>query len=166
MSRQKSKGKRRPVVNAIWVMVCVVAMLAVGVLAVRSSGPEKEKSGGEVTIVKSEVTSTARFYPVTVDKTRMEVLAVRASDGTVRTALNTCQICYSSGRGYYEQAGDELICQNCKNRFKVDEIERVKGGCNPVPITSAHKTENAATIVISKDFLVQNKGLFVHWKKQ
>jgi len=35
----------------------------------------------------------------------MEVLAVKAPDGTIRTAMNTCKICYDSGAGYYVQEG-------------------------------------------------------------
>ena len=41
--------------------------------------------------------------------TYIEVLAVKSSDGTIRTAFNTCQVCYASGRGYYIQQGDGLI---------------------------------------------------------
>ncbi|MCX7039609.1 MAG: Fe-S-containing protein, partial [Spirochaetes bacterium] len=93
-------------------------------------------------------------------------LAVRAPDATIRTALNTCQICYSSGRGFYTQQGDVLVCNNCGNRFKVSQVERIKGGCNPVPITGEWKTEEADFIVISKAFLEQAKPLFLNWKKR
>jgi len=40
----------------------------------------------------------------------MEVLALKAKDRTIRTALNTCQVCYASGKGYYVQEGDVLVC--------------------------------------------------------
>ena len=53
----------------------------------------------------------------------MVVLAFKASDDTIRTALNTCQVCYDSGRGYYVQEGDKLICQNCGNQFEADQVE-------------------------------------------
>lgn len=71
----------------------------------------------------SEITETVSFYPVMIDETEMEILAVKASDGTVRTAFNTCQMCYSSGNGYYVQNGKYLICQNCGSRFTADEVE-------------------------------------------
>mgnify|MGYP000368123372 CR=1 FL=1 len=48
-----------------------------------------------------------------------------------------------------------FICQNCGNRFRIDQIELVKGGCNPIPITKDLKTETADTITISKDLLAQ-----------
>lgn len=95
----------------------------------------------------------------------MEVMAVKASDGTIRTAFNTCQVCYSSGRGYYTQQGDELKCENCGNRFHIDQVEQVTGGCNPVPIAEEYKTDDGEYITISQVFLEKNKGLFANWKK-
>ncbi len=121
-------------------------------------------SNGDLKIPISEVTEKAKFYPYTVDGTKMEVVALKASDGTIRTALNTCQVCFDSGRGYYEQEGDVLVCQNCGNRFQADQVEVVKGGCNPVPIMKENKTDDGTNITISQDFLKQNKDLFANWK--
>lgn len=146
-------------------MAIIIITVAVSFSAVILFSQSKEKDSGEVRIIKSEITSTARFYPVVIDNTRMEFFAVKASDGSIRTALNTCQICYSSDRGYYRQEGNELICENCQNRFPIDEIEKIKDGCNPVPILKANKTEDETRIVISKDFLTQNKDLFTYWKE-
>lgn len=112
----------------------------------------------------SEVSEKASFYPVEIKGTRLEVLAVRASDNTVRTAFNTCQVCYGSGRGYYIQEGDVLVCQNCGNRFKRDEVEVTRGGCNPVPITEEFKTVTDTSITISKEFLAKAKIIFANWK--
>ena len=95
----------------------------------------------------------------------MEVLAVKASDGTIRTAFNTCQICYASGRGCYKQQGDELICQNCGNRFQIDQVEKVRGGCNPVPILPENKTEDGTKIVIAQDYLASYQRFFFNWRK-
>ncbi len=121
---------------------------------------------GDLKIPKKEITGVASFYQYKAGNVLMEVLAVRAPDATIRTALNTCQICYSSGRGVYTQQGDVLVCNNCGNRFKVSQVERIKGGCNPVPITGEWKTEDADFIVISKAFLEQAKPLFLNWKKR
>jgi uncharacterized membrane protein len=94
----------------------------------------------------------------------MEVLAVRAPDDTVRTAFNTCQVCWDSGRGYYVQEADELVCQNCGNRFKTSDVEIVHGGCNPVPITSENKTVDSDSVAIGYDLLKEAVPLFADWK--
>lgn len=119
----------------------------------------------ELTINKSEITKTASFFPYESNGTYMEIIAVRANDDTVRTALNTCQVCYSSGRGYYEQLGDKLICKNCGNQFTIDQIEVIKGGCNPVPILDEIKTEDDEIITIQPEDLVQFEPLFAKWRR-
>lgn len=121
-------------------------------------------AGGSLVIPISEISSTVQFYPIEVDGTRMEVLAVKDSEGTIRTAFNTCQICYGSGRGYYVQEGDVLVCQNCGNRFTIDQIEVEVGGCNPWPIFPENKTVTEDTIEISYDFLQESEKLFTNWK--
>jgi len=144
-------------------MIMASIMLAV-TLGACNSGPDTVRDG-DLVIDKNEITEEAKFYPVEIDGVKMEVLAVKASDNTIRTAYNTCQVCFNSGRGYFIQQGDELVCQNCGNRFALDEIEVVRGGCNPVPITGGDKAESETTITISIDVLAEAKDLFAKWKR-
>ena len=121
--------------------------------------------GIDLKITKADITEKATFYPYKEAGNYMEVIALKASDGTIRTALNTCQVCYDSGKGYYEQVGNTLVCQNCGNVFGVDDVEVVKGGCNPVPILKENKTEDGEYITISGKFLADNQDYFARWKK-
>ncbi len=118
-----------------------------------------------IKVPKAEVTAQAKFYPCKIDNITMEVIAVKASDGSIRTALNTCQVCFDSGKGYYVQTGEYLVCQNCKNKFHIDQVEKVKGGCNPVPVLQEDKTDLGDSIAIAKDFLASQKEYFKKWKK-
>ncbi|MDR1148485.1 MAG: DUF2318 domain-containing protein [Spirochaetaceae bacterium] len=122
-------------------------------------------SDRDLEIPLAELTGNAVFYPVDIEGTRLEILAVRAPDGTVRTAFNTCQVCYSSGRGFYKQQGTVLVCQNCGNRFRMSQVETRSGGCNPVPIFPQYKTVTDSTITISKDFLKEAKQIFARWRR-
>ena len=122
------------------------------------------KEGENLVIPVEEVSETAQFYPIEVDGTDMEIIAVKDSGGTIRTAFNTCQVCYGSGRGYYVQQGDALVCQNCGNRYTVDMVEVQSGGCNPYPIFADNKTEDENSILISYDFLHEATGIFKNWK--
>lgn len=126
-----------------------------------SVGSSEAKS---LVIPVSEISDQATFYPVTVSGVQMEVIAVSAPDGTIRTALNTCQVCYDSGRGYYVQDGDVLVCQNCGNRFAMSDVEVKTGGCNPVPIFAESKTVTDESISISYAYLESAKELFTEWK--
>lgn len=181
MSKKKSKKPAIYIVLALAVTAAVVAgvLLIHGQdqkgdpLAVLPNDAEGIKSVSEketpdaqgVTIDKNTVTEIAAFIPYQSGDTYMEVIAIRAGDGTVRTALNTCQVCFDSGRGYYKQEGEVLVCQNCGNRFAVDQVEVVKGGCNPVPIFEDDKTETADTITISDEVMAGYRTLFGKWKK-
>jgi hypothetical protein len=133
--------------------------------AAQGSGAKSAADFG-IVIKKKDITSTATFIPHKANGLDMEIIAVKASDGTIRTALNTCQACYRSGRGYYKQIGDVFVCQNCGNRFKVDQVEKIKGGCNPVPILQGDKTDSGDSIGISKAYLESVANYFAVWKKR
>lgn len=150
--------------KTILAAVGIITVLMLGFVFIKFNSGGAANSGN-LKIPKSEVSEIAKFYAYNAGNTNMEVLAVKASDGTIRTAFNTCQVCYDSGRGYYKQQGNELVCQNCGNRFKLDRIEKLKGGCNPVPILIENKTEDDENIIISQAFMEENKVLFENWRK-
>jgi uncharacterized membrane protein len=120
----------------------------------------------DVVIAKSDISATARFIPVEVDGTKLEIIAVSAPDGTIRTAFNTCQVCYDSGKGYYKQDGDALVCQNCGNRFKMSRVEVESGGCNPVPLWDEWTEETDDTITVPLALLQEAKEIFANWKTE
>jgi Predicted membrane protein len=119
---------------------------------------------GDMVIPIADITENPTFYAYNELDSKMEIIAVKASDGTIRTAFNTCQVCYSSGKGYYKLEDGLLTCQNCGNQFSMDDVEVVKGGCNPVPIDDGSKTTDEETITISKDFLNEAQVIFKNWK--
>jgi uncharacterized membrane protein len=149
--------------NKIGVLMALMA--AAPFVAAQQNAVKPAISNRDLVIQTAEVTENANFYPVDVDGTRLEVLAVKAPDGTIRTAFNTCQVCYASGRGFYKQQGTVLVCQNCGNRFRMSQVGVRSGGCNPVPIPGANKTVTGETITISLDFLKQARVIFARWKR-
>ena len=160
------KQSKRSVTYLVGAVALVAVILAV-VLASRPGASTNQITlrSGDLVINIKEVSETATYYPAEVDGVKMEVLAVKAPDGTIRTALNTCQVCYDSGRGYYVQEGSVLVCQNCGNRFRTSDVEKVRGGCNPVPIMPEDKVVDDNTITVPVEFLQKAKGLFADWKR-
>lgn len=167
---QKSKIGVFATLGVIVVLIAGFFMMQ-GILNKNDDSTDNVKSGyieqttGNLVIPISELSSKATFYPYEAGDVEMEVLAVKASDGAVRTAFNTCQVCYSSGKGYYKLNGTTLVCQNCGNQFSPDQVEKEKGGCNPVPITAEFKQESNGKIIITKDILEQASVVFEDWKK-
>jgi hypothetical protein len=157
--RPAASGKKA---GYAWIAACAALAVAIWAYsAFRGSGGD---AASDLVIPISEITSEASFYAVEVGSTQMEVIAVEAPDGTIRTAFNTCQVCYSSGRGYYVQDGDSLVCQNCLNRFSMSDVEVESGGCNPVPIMPGDKTVTEDSIIVSGEFLSSARDIFANWK--
>ncbi len=169
MKKETKNYKKSKSTNLYFIIASIILLIGVGYYA---SNIETNKAieismdfAGNLIIKKVEISEKVSFYPYKDGDTYMEVLTVKASDGTIRTALNTCQICFDSGRGYYLQQGDTVVCQNCGNVFKIDDIEKVKNGCNPVPVMDENKIEDGEIITIAKEFLSENREFFINWKK-
>lgn len=113
----------------------------------------------------SDLTTSAKFFGITVDGTYMEVIAFK-SGSSYRTAFNTCQVCYGSRRAYYKQSGSYLVCQNCGNKFALSNVGLKTGSytCSPYPILDTDRTIDGDNIIITYDFLVKAKNMFKNWK--
>lgn len=167
---KKVKGIR------IW-LAAVAAFMLITVLLTACSGDTESaesnanqaqtiKEGESLVISKDDISETAQFFPITVDGRGMEVLAVQAPDGSIRTAFNTCQVCNGSPKAYFVQSGNTLQCQNCGNKFPMNKVQVEAGGCNPVPLFDEDKTVTEGTITISYDTLKANVKLFPsNWKQ-
>ncbi|MCD7957713.1 MAG: DUF2318 domain-containing protein [Lachnospiraceae bacterium] len=174
----KNRSRILPVIAGV-VVVAAVAAVAVTRFAGNGNGEEQSvsnsstsdaqtadyQSTGTIVIDTDEIGETASYYDYDADGTTVEVLAVTASDGSVRLALNTCQVCQGSPYAYFVQEGDSFICQNCGNVFSRDDIGLEAGGCNPVPVTEEYYEESDGVITISSDFLDGYKESFTNWKK-
>jgi hypothetical protein len=58
---------------------------------------------------------------------------MKASDGSIRTALDACIACNHAKLGY-RQEGGMVVCNNCGMGFKPTDIAAVRGGCNPIAV--------------------------------
>jgi uncharacterized membrane protein len=147
-------------------LVCAILVAALTLAGCASSAKDNGeiKQGGSLLIPAGELTDTARFFSAIVDGTAMEIMAVRAADGSVRTAFNTCQVCNGSPFAYFVQKGDTVECQNCGNAFPMDRVGVTAGGCNPVPITSEYRAETDGGVSIPYETLASAKPLFKVWK--
>jgi uncharacterized membrane protein len=69
---------------------------------------------------------------------------LRSSDGVIRAAFDTCDVCYPAKKGY-RQEGDQMVCNNCGLKFPSTGINEVKGGCNPMPL---NRVDDGQDVVI------------------
>ena len=122
--------------NLSVVVLAVAAVLLAGVVAVYafSFGKyEKVKAtNGTVTLpVVKLADGKAHFYKFEDGGKEIAFLAVKAQDGSYKTAFDACDACYKSKKGY-EQQGDKLNCKNCNQKFAINRLgPNATGGCNP-----------------------------------
>ena len=145
--QQFSKPARR---NSNWLMLLVIVSL-VAVIAYLVIGRERQVPTittasartidvalgmKEIRIPLSEVSSgQAKFFEAALpSNTTARFFAVKTSDGVYRAALDACEVCYGSHKGYY-QDGDQMVCRKCGRHFAVNTVNNGTSGCHPVGLS-------------------------------
>lgn len=92
-------------------------------------------NGGDVRLsTKTFDDGQAHFYRyATAGGREIRFVVVKTFDGVVRTAFDSCELCYKQRRGY-RQAGHLMMCNNCRRTLPLMRVNVIKGGCNPGPI--------------------------------
>lgn len=109
-----------------------------------------EPHSGVVAIPVADISDgKAHYYETKSEKGVMvKFFVLKSSDGVFRAAVDACDVCYRSGKGYV-QDGDVMVCENCSMRFASDRINEVKGGCNPAPLNRT--VENGKLLISMAD---------------
>ena len=92
------------------------------------------------------------FKVKAADGIMVTFFALKSKDGIIRAAIDACDVCYRSGKGY-KQEGDYMVCQNCGQKFSSNKINEIKGGCNPAPLKRTIQKEN---LIISMEDINAN----------
>jgi len=118
-----------------WTAIVTAALLigAASVFAFSLGKYEKVKaSNGTVTLPVAKLSDNkAHFYKFEDGGKEIAFFAVKAADGSYKTAFDACDSCYKSKKGY-EQQGDKMNCKNCNQKFAIGRLgPNATGGCNP-----------------------------------
>jgi len=146
-----------------WVLIGAVVILAAALIPFWLSGPNLTGAivnTEDIKIPLSEITSQAKWYEYDAEGVKVRFFAVRASDGSVKTGFDACDVCYTSKKGY-RQEGGYMVCNNCGNKYPINGLgveNKKTGGCWPGYLPSIIK-ENA--LVINKLNLEEGKKFFV-----
>jgi len=124
---------------------------------------EEEEKFFDISI--SEITETPTFFSVTVDNINMEIMAFTAPDGAVRIALNRCERCYKSGKGFIQE-DNRIKCLQCNMYINIDVIGIESGGCNPIPIPNEERILTENMVKISHDVLSAYTHWFTGWETE
>jgi len=102
----------------------------------------KPKQGHLYVPIEKVSDGKAHYFQAKADDgTRVDFFLVKSEDGVIRAAIDSCDVCYRSGKGYVQE-GNVMVCTNCGRRFATDRINEIKGGCNPAPLNRKIKGKN------------------------
>ena len=112
---------------------------------------------GEVKVQLSALTgSTASYFVYNANGKDIKFFMLRASDGTVRLALDACTACNHAKLGY-RQNGEAMVCNNCGMSFKSTDVGHVSGGCSPIPLKNS---QDGKTLVVKAKDLEESEKYF------
>lgn len=161
----KIGGKGMGIMVAVVLLAGIGSLAYSGVLSVlfKKSPAESAKAAGVVQNadavripLKALDSGKALFLSLESEGRQFYYFALKSPDGAYRAALDACDVCYRTNRGYRQEL-DEMVCNNCGQKFASDKIGEVKGGCNPHPL--ARRIEGPY-LVISKAEIVARKDYF------
>jgi len=133
--------------NKNWSLITLLILLITGFTLYGCSGSASSsasgtKSGGlispdngklEIPVADISDGEAHHFQVRSTDGTMVTFFVLKSADGILRAAIDSCDVCYRSGLGYYQE-GDNMVCKNCGQKFASNKINDIKGGCNPAPL--------------------------------
>jgi uncharacterized membrane protein len=143
------------------IVVVVVAAVSAGMLdgLFKKSPAETAKAAGVVETadavripLKALDSGKALFLSLESGGRQYYYFALKSQDGAYRAALDACDVCFKSNRGY-RQEGDLMVCNNCGQSFPSNRIGEFKGGCNPHPL--ARGIEGQDLVIRKADILAR-----------
>ncbi|MDD4251279.1 MAG: DUF2318 domain-containing protein [Candidatus ainarchaeum sp.] len=104
-----------------------------------------------VKISLNEINNEARFYEYEYHGTKILFFVVKASDGSIKTAFDACDVCFSEHKGY-RQEGNDMVCNNCGNKYSIDGLgKQTKGGGGCWPGYLPNKVIGNEIVISKKD---------------
>jgi uncharacterized membrane protein len=114
---------------------------------------------GDVLIPIGNITTTTTYYTYDSGGVAIRYFLVKDGQGTVRGALDACDVCYAAKKGY-RQIGDRMHCLNCGREFAISSLgtENTPGGCWPsyLPMTTTNGNVSIRTAdLLAKQFMFE-----------
>lgn len=74
----------------------------------------------------------------------------RDAAGHVQVAFDANELCFKTKRGYRHE-GEWLVCNKCDKSFRLADVNKGGGGCNPIPVR--HAVEGDELVIAEADIL-------------
>jgi uncharacterized membrane protein len=152
-AKKSASLRRRWIVLSFVSLFAIIASVTLGMAAIQANGSESaplapvaatqghlpyplveaDESGWVRLLVSTFDDYAAHYYTYMLEDQPIEFFVLKSTDGIVRAAFNACDVCFRSLKGY-SQDGQIMVCDNCGSQFPANQINVVRGGCNPSPL--------------------------------
>jgi len=160
----KNKNTKVLILTGCIILLVTAVVIIRSNLQIKDIANQRSDNQELMSIPIAETSEAARWYEFRDSR----FFVVKASDGTIRTAFDKCDVCYWARKGY-SQEGSDMVCNNCGLRFPIDGLgteNQTPGGCWPSYLP--HTIENDNIIIRASDLasLVRNNELSVGAENQ
>lgn len=141
--------KKNKIVILVISLIFTAAIFTKGFGIFSDSTTNPSNVSGFISISVSEITNRAKWYEYENGKEKIIFFAIKADDGTIRTAFDACDVCYTEKKGY-RQEENYMVCNNCGNRYPISGLgteNKTSGGCWPGHLPS---TVEGDKVIIKK----------------
>jgi len=94
---------------------------------------------------------SSRHYRYQEGGKSIKFFVVRDGQNTIRAALDACDVCWKSSKGY-KLADGAMMCVSCGMKFPLNRIGIASGGCNPHPFR--FRTENNFLLITAQELML------------
>ncbi|MBN2720660.1 MAG: DUF2318 domain-containing protein [Proteobacteria bacterium] len=134
-----------------------------GPVKAREAGISKNDAGEFAYPVSDFADGKAKYFSYRASSgLNIRYFIMKSSDGVIRAAFDSCDTCWSSGKGY-RQEGDSMVCNNCGLRFPSERINEVRGGCNPAPLTRSIRGDQ---VIVKTGDIVGEGSFYFDFKRK
>ena len=140
--------KKQTKITIVIMTLLVIAMIPIFI----QTNKKTETTQTTINIPVTELSTNAKFFEEDIDGVKLQFFAVKDEEGNIKTAMNACDVCYNSKKGY-TQDGEYMICNNCGNRYHISGLgteNKRGGGCWPSYLDSE---------VIDDELVIQTQNL-------
>jgi hypothetical protein len=112
----------------IWI-IGIFLLLVIGFFFLGGNLTGNIVSAEDIKIPLSDISSQTKFY----ETDGIRFFVVKAGDGSIKTAFDACDVCYSANKGYRQEV-NYMVCNNCGNKYPLSGLgteNKAGGGCWP-----------------------------------
>jgi hypothetical protein len=177
--QKKKQQKQKKIIIIASVSICVIALIIVlviilqqptqrrnyqaygGGMAVASTIRISPDSNGDLRIPKDRLQNRLNYIAY---GGKEDLIVWKDNNGEIKTALDTCEECYSKGSVHLTLSGSILSCSLCGTTQAVSVLGTEGwGGCRPISITPAMRNDTDTEVVLPAEVLTFARVMFSRW---